>query len=73
MFEVLPVLLIGPVAGFAADKMPRRRLMVSADIVRAAAAASLVVAAGSVPRTKINAAMRARQLRGWAVRARCRM
>ena len=30
MFEVLPVvLLIGPFAGLAADKMPRRRLMVS--------------------------------------------
>ena len=48
MFEVLPVLLIGPVAGLAADKMPRRRLMVGADIVRAFAAASLVVATGSV-------------------------
>ena len=49
MFEVLPVLLIGPVAGLAADKMPRRRLMVSADIIRAVAAVSLVVATGSVP------------------------
>ena len=49
MFEALPVLLIGPVAGLAADKMPRRRLMVSADIIRAVAAVSLVVATGSVP------------------------
>ena len=49
VFEVLPVLLIGPVAGIAADKMQRRRLMVSADIVRAITAASLVVVTGSVP------------------------
>ena len=49
MFEVLPVLLIGPVAGLAADKMPRRRLMVGADLVRAGAAASLILASRSVP------------------------
>lgn len=49
MFEVLPVLLLGPVAGLAADRLPRRRLMIGADLVRAAAAASLVLAAGSVP------------------------
>lgn len=49
MFEVLPVLLIGPVAGLAADKMPRRRLMVGADLVRAGAAASLILATTSVP------------------------
>ena len=48
MFEVLPVLLIGPFAGLAADKMPRRQLMVSADLVRAGAAASLILATGSV-------------------------
>ena len=49
MFEVLPVLLIGPVAGLAADKMPRLRLMVGADLVRAGAAASLILATTSVP------------------------
>ena len=48
MFEVLPVLLLGPVAGLAADRLPRRRLMVAADLFRAAAALGLVVAAGSV-------------------------
>ena len=48
MFEVLPVLVIGPFAGLAADKMPRRQLMVSADLIRAAAAASLIFAIGSV-------------------------
>ena len=49
MFEVLPVLLIGPVAGLAADRMPRRRLMIGADVLRAIAAGSLVVATGSLP------------------------
>ena len=48
MFEVLPVLLIGPFAGLAADRMPRRQLMVSADVIRAVAAASLIFATGSV-------------------------
>lgn len=48
IFEVLPVLLIGPVAGLAADKMPRRRLMIGADVLRAVAAASLVVATNSL-------------------------
>jgi len=48
MFEVLPVLLIGPVAGLAADRFPRRTLMVGADIFRAAVAGALVTSAGSV-------------------------
>jgi len=34
MFEVLPVLLLGPVAGLAADRLPRRRLMIGADLLR---------------------------------------
>jgi MFS family permease len=48
MFEVLPVLLLGPVAGMAADRLPRRRLMVLADAFRACAALALVVAHDSV-------------------------
>ncbi len=48
MFEVLPVLLFGPVAGLAADRVPRRTLMVGADIFRAAVAVALVTSAGSV-------------------------
>ncbi len=48
MFEVLPVLLLGPVAGVAADRLPRRRLMVGADLFRAACALMLVVVADSV-------------------------
>lgn len=48
MFEVLPVLLLGPVAGLAADRLPRRRLMVGADMFRAVVALVLVVLADSV-------------------------
>lgn len=47
-FEVLPVLLLGPIAGLAADRLPRRRLMVGADLARAALAAVLVVSNDSV-------------------------
>ena len=48
MFEVLPILALGPVAGLAADRLPRRRLMVGADLFRAAVALVLVAAADSV-------------------------
>ena len=48
MFEVLPVLLLGPVAGLAADRLPRRHLMVAADLFRAVAALVLVAAADSL-------------------------
>ena len=48
IFEVLPVLLIGPVAGLAADRLARRRLMVGADLFRAAVALALTVTADSV-------------------------
>ncbi len=48
MCEVVPVLLLGPVAGLAADRLPRRRLMVAADVARALLACLLVVANGSV-------------------------
>lgn len=48
MFEVLPVLALGPIAGLAADRLPRRRLMIGADVFRAAVALVLVAQAGSV-------------------------
>ena len=48
MFEVLPVLLFGPAAGLAADRLPRRRLMVGADLVRAGIALVLVAVSDSV-------------------------
>lgn len=48
MSEVVPVLLLGPVAGLAADRLPRRRLMIAADIGRAALASLLVLQADSV-------------------------
>jgi MFS family permease len=47
-FEVLPVLLFGPVAGLAADRFPRRRLLVTADAARALIALVLVFGSGSV-------------------------
>ena len=46
MFEVLPVLFLGPIAGLAADRLPRRRLMIGADVFRAAVALVLVAGAG---------------------------
>lgn len=48
VLEVLPVLLIGPVAGTVADRYPRRRVMVCADLLRAALVGILAVAHGSV-------------------------
>lgn len=49
MFEVLPVLLLGPVAGLAADRLPRRSLMIVAALFQAAVALVLVIQADSVP------------------------
>jgi len=46
-FEVAPVLL-GPVAGLLADRLPRRRVMVAADLLRAGLAVTLALATGSV-------------------------
>jgi MFS family permease len=42
-FEVAPVLLLGPVAGLVADRLPRRTVMVAADVFRAALAVLLAV------------------------------
>lgn len=43
VFEVLPVLALGPVAGLVADRFPRRRVMVAADLLRALLAGVLAV------------------------------
>lgn len=48
MFEVLPVLLLAPVAGLAADRLPRRSLMIWAAVFQAVVATALVVATGSL-------------------------
>lgn len=40
-FEIIPVLLFGFVAGMVVDRLPRRRVMVAADLGRAAVAALL--------------------------------
>jgi MFS family permease len=47
-FEVLPLVLLGPVAGVVADRYPRRRVMVLADLGRAGLAGLIVVAHGHV-------------------------
>jgi MFS family permease len=47
-FEVLPALLLGPVAGMLADRYPRRRVMIIADVGRALVAGLLAVSHGSV-------------------------
>lgn len=46
-FEVTPVLLLGPIAGLLADRVPRRRVMLAADLTRAALAFVLVVSHSS--------------------------
>lgn len=48
MFEVLPVLALAPVAGLAADRLPRRSVMIRADVWRAVVALGLVIASGSL-------------------------
>jgi MFS family permease len=47
-FEVLPVLLLGPVAGLLVDRYPRRTLLVAADCARAGLVLPLVVVSDSV-------------------------
>ncbi len=39
--EIVPVLMLAPVAGLVVDQFPRRRLMIAADLWRALAAAAL--------------------------------
>lgn len=43
-FEVVPVILLAPVAGAVADRLPKRRVMIAADLARAAL--MLVLVAG---------------------------
>src|SRR5581483_3958999 len=35
IFQIIPILLIGPVAGVIIDRFPRKRILVAADIARA--------------------------------------
>ncbi len=48
VLEILPVLLLGFLAGAAVDRLPRRRVMVGADLGRAAIAALLAVFSGNL-------------------------
>lgn len=48
IFEVLPVLLLGPALGVAVDRYPRRRLLITADLARAVMVGALALSHGSV-------------------------
>lgn len=48
VFEVVPVIALGPLAGVLADRYPRRAVMVAADLLRALLVAVLAVAHGNV-------------------------
>jgi len=45
--QVVPALVVGGLGGPLLDRLPRRRLLVGADLVRAGAVASLLLAGGS--------------------------
>jgi MFS family permease len=44
VFEILPVLLIAPVAGVVIDRFPRKRILIGADIARALLMLGLIAA-----------------------------
>lgn len=46
--EILPVLLLGPIAGVVVDRLPRRTVMVAADLARAILAGVLPLVADNV-------------------------
>jgi MFS family permease len=48
VFEVLPTIFLGPIAGVLADGYPRRLVMVAADVMRAVLVGVLAVAHGNV-------------------------
>lgn len=47
VFEILPVLCLGPVAGVVIDRFPRKAIMVTSDLVRAGLAFSLIFASAT--------------------------
>lgn len=47
-FEVAPILLLGPIAGLASDRLPRRSVMIVADLARAVLAGLLAISHSSV-------------------------
>ncbi|WP_219419648.1 MFS transporter [Pseudonocardia nigra] len=46
--EIVPVLLLAPFAGTLVDRLPRVRVMIAADLLRAVLATALIVAGGHV-------------------------
>src|SRR5712692_11831941 len=47
-FEVLPILLLGPLVGLMVDRYPRRTLMVAADLTRGGLVLGLALVGDSV-------------------------
>ena len=48
VFDVVPIIVLGPVAGLLADRFPRGRLMIIADVARAALVGVLIVSHNSI-------------------------
>jgi MFS family permease len=48
VFEVVPVIALGPIAGVIADRYPRRSVMIGADLLRAALVGILALIHGEV-------------------------
>ncbi|MGH9050280.1 MAG: MFS transporter [Acidimicrobiia bacterium] len=47
-FEIVPILLLSPIAGLAADRLPRRSVMIAADVARVVFAGLLAISHSSV-------------------------
>lgn len=47
VFEVLPIVCLGPVAGLLADRLPRRSVMIGADLFRAGLISALAIEHGT--------------------------
>lgn len=47
IFEILPVLLLGPLAGVVIDRFPRRTVLITSDLIRAVLAFSLIFASAT--------------------------
>ncbi|MDQ6694301.1 MAG: MFS transporter [Chloroflexota bacterium] len=48
VLEIVPVLLLAPVAGVVIDRFPRKAILIASDLVRAALAAGLALANSSI-------------------------
>jgi MFS family permease len=44
LFQIVPVILVGPLAGAVIDRFPRKRVLIAADLTRAVLVLGLIVA-----------------------------